>query len=181
MKKNIGSVIGLYPAPLAVIGTKVKGKPNWVLVGHMGIMGHNRIMVSLASAHYTNEGIKETNTLSVNIVNEALLPKADHVGCISGAKTDKSNIFEYEIAENGAPIIKSAPICMACTVEDIYKTEGFDNFILKIDSTFVEEDFLGEKDRINYHELKPVLFEMPTYEYLRTGDVIGNCMKIGKE
>ncbi|WP_288183431.1 hypothetical protein [uncultured Sporomusa sp.] len=29
--------------------------------------------------------------------------------------------------------------------------------------------------------LKPVLFEMPTYEYLRTGDVIGKCMSFGKE
>ncbi len=35
--------------------------------------------------------------------------------------------------------------------------------------------------KINYHTLKPVLFEMPTYEYLRTGEVIGNCMSLGKE
>ena len=26
--------------------------------------------------------------------------------------------------------------------------------------------------------LKPVLFEMPTYEYLRTGDVIGKYMNL---
>lgn len=181
MKKNIGSAIGLYPTPLVVVGTMVEGKPNWVLAGHVGIMGHNRIMMSLASAHYTNKGIKETKALSVNIVDEALLPKADQAGCVSGAKTDKSKMFEYETAENGALMIKEAPLCMECTVEDIYNTEGFDNFILKIDNTFVEEKLLNEKGKINYHDLKPVLFEMPTYEYLRTGEIIGNCMKIGKE
>ena len=59
MKKNIGSVLGLYPTPLVVIGAMTGEKPNWVLAGHVGIMGHNRIMVSLAKAHYTNQGIKE--------------------------------------------------------------------------------------------------------------------------
>ena len=33
--------------------------PNYVLVGHVGIIGHDRIMVSLAKPHYTNQGIKE--------------------------------------------------------------------------------------------------------------------------
>lgn len=32
----------------------------------------------------------------------------------------------------------------------------------------------------DYRVLKPVLFEMPTYEYLKTGDVIGKCMSFGK-
>ena len=36
-------------------------------------------------------------------------------------------------------------------------------------------------ETINYRSLKPVLFEMPTYEYLRTGDVIGKCMSFGKQ
>lgn len=31
MKKNIGSVLGLYPMPLVTVGAMVEGKPNWVL------------------------------------------------------------------------------------------------------------------------------------------------------
>lgn len=34
--------------------------------------------------------------------------------------------------------------------------------------------------KIDYGKLKPVLFEMPTYEYLRTGEVIGRCMTLGR-
>lgn len=181
MKKNIGSVLGLYPSPLVVVGTMVNGKPNWVLVGHLGIMGHDHIMVSLAKSHFTNQGIKETKLLSVNIVDEALLKKADYVGCVSGAKVDKSEVFEYSTGEAGAPMITASPLTMECSVEDIYDTKGFDNFILKIENTYVEETVLNEAGKINYHELKPVLFEMPTYEYLKTGDVIGKCMSFGKD
>ena len=128
MKKNIGNSLALYPTPLVVVGTMVNGKPNYVLVGHVGIIGHDRIMVSLAKPHYTNQGIKETRALTVNIVDEAMLPKADRTGCVSGNKTDKSEMFAYHTEGTGAP----------------------------------------------------VLFEMPTYEYLRTGDVIGKCMNISK-
>ena len=84
MKKDLGSVLALYPTPLVVVGTMVNGKPNWVLVGHVGIMGHDHIMVSLAKPHYTNQGIKETKALSVNVVDEDMLKKADYAGCVSG-------------------------------------------------------------------------------------------------
>ena len=88
MKKNLGNALALYPTPLVVVGTMVNGKPNWVLVGHLGIMGHDHVMVSLAKPHYTNQGIKETKALSINIVDEALLPLADRAGCVSGSKED---------------------------------------------------------------------------------------------
>ena len=97
MKKNLGNALALYPTPLVVVGTMVNGKPNWVLVGHLGIMGHDHVMVSLAKPHYTNQGIKETKALSINIVDEALLPLADKAGCVSGSKEDKSQLFAYTI------------------------------------------------------------------------------------
>lgn len=181
MKKNIGSALALYPTPLVVVGTMVEGKPNWVLVGHIGIMGHDRVMVSLAKPHFTNAGIKETKALSINIVDQALLKKADYVGCVSGVKTDKSQVFDYEIGETGTPMITDAPLTMECSVEDIYDTQGFDNFVLKIDNTFVDEELLNGEEKINYAKFKPVLFEMPTYEYLTTGEVLGKCMQLGKE
>lgn len=178
MKKNLGSVLALYPTPVTVVGTMIDNKPNWLLVAHIGIMGHDRIMVSCAKPHYTNQGIKETGKLSVNIIDESLLKKADYVGCVSGKKVDKSEVFNYEMGENGAPIIKDSPVSMECTVLDNYETETFDNFILKIENTYAEENVIGEDGKIDYNELKPVLFEMPTYQYLLTGKVIGKCMKM---
>ena len=159
MKKNIGKSLALYPTPLVVVGTMVHGRPNYVLVGHVGIIGHDRIMVSLAKPHYTNQGIKETKALTVNIVDEAMLKKADRTGCVSGNKVDKSEMFQFHTEGTG---------------------EGFESFICKIDGVYAEESVLNEAGKIDYHTLKPVLFEMPTYEYLRTGDVIGKCMNLDK-
>ncbi|HIQ75531.1 MAG TPA: flavin reductase family protein [Candidatus Cottocaccamicrobium excrementipullorum] len=181
MKKNIGNALALYPTPLVVVGAMVDGKPNWLLVGHLGIIGHDHVMVSLASAHYTNQGIKANKKLSINIVDEAMLAKADRSGCVSGSKEDKSTLFDYITDDAGVPMIVQAPVTMVCSVEDIYETKGFESFICTIDATYAEESVLNEAGRIDYHTLKPVLFEMPTYEYLLTGDVIGKCMSYGKE
>lgn len=181
MKKNIGSALALYPTPAVVIGAMNGEKPTWTLVAHVGIIGHDRILVSLASAHFINEFIKSGKKLSVNIVDEGMLPETDYVGSVSGAKVDKSTVFEYELGEAGAPVIKKAPLTMECSVVDVYNTQGFESFICTIDSTYVEEEYLNEAGKINYHTLKPVLFEFPTYEYLKTGEVIGKCLSFKKD
>ena len=179
MKKEIGNTLALYPTPLVIVGAMVDGKPNWLLAGHVGIIGHDHVMVSLASSHYTNKGIKENKKLSINLVDEALLPEADYSGCVSGSKEDKSTLFDYVVDDTGVPMISLAPVSMVCSVEDIYNTKGFESFICTIDATYAEENVLNEAAKLDYRALKPVLFEMPTYEYLRTGDVIGKCMSYG--
>lgn len=181
MKKQIGNTLALYPTPLVVVGAMVAGKPNWLLAGHVGIIGHDHVMVSLASSHYTNKGIKENKKISVNLVDEALLPEADYSGCVSGSKEDKSTLFDYVVDDTGVPMIQAAPVTMVCSVENVYETKGFESFICTIDATYAKENVLDEAGRINYRALKPVLFEMPTYEYLRTGDVIGKCMSYGRK
>ena len=136
MKKNIGSVLALYPTPTVVVGTMIEDKPTWLLAGHVGIIGHDRILVSLFNKHHTNQGIINTGRLSINIVDEALLPRADYVGITSGAKTDKSQVFAWHPGKGGTPVIDDSPL---------------------------------------------VLFEMPTYSYLRTGEMIGKCTTLGKK
>ena len=180
-KQNIGSVLALYPKPMTVIGAEVNGKVNWLVVGHTGIIGHDRILVSMSKSHYTNQGIKESKKLSVNLVSRGILPKADYVGSVSGASVDKSTVFEYHWGENGTPVIDASPLTMECDVVDIYETEGFDNFICSIANTYAAPDVLDDKGKLDYTRLKPVLFEFPTYSYLATGEVIGKCLNLDKQ
>ncbi|HIT60264.1 MAG TPA: hypothetical protein IAC33_03245 [Candidatus Fimousia stercorigallinarum] len=77
-------------------------------------------------------------------------------------------------------MIAQSPVTMVCSVEEIYETKGFENFICTIDATYAEESVLIADQKIDYPTLKPILFEMPTYEYLKTGDVISKCMSFGK-
>ena len=85
------------------------------------------------------------------------------MGCLSGNKTDKSQAFAWTSGENGAPMIDAAKVSMECVVEDIYDLQSFDNFICRITGTYVEEEILTEKDKIDYRKFKPALFQFPTY------------------
>ncbi|MBR1736063.1 MAG: flavin reductase family protein, partial [Firmicutes bacterium] len=144
MKKNIGSQLALYPMPVTVIGAMNGDKPTWTLVAHVGIIGHDRVLVSLAASHFINGIIKKNNKLSINIVGESILPEANYVGSTSGIKTDKSEVFDFTLGDTGTPVINKAPLCLECTVDDIYNTPDFESFICTIDNTYVEEEHLTE-------------------------------------
>lgn len=98
----------------------------------------------------------------------------------------KQHYTNQGIRENGTlfvNLVNEAILSQAdyvCSVAD-YDTEGFDNFILKIINTYAEETILNERGKVDFQKLSPVLFDMPNYEYLRTGTVIGSCLKLDKE
>ena len=162
-KKNIGNLLALYPKPMTVVGAEVEGKVNWLVVGHTGIIGHDRILVSMSKNHHTNQGIRKSKKLSINLVSREMLPKADYVGSVSGASVDKSNVFDYHWGV------------------DIYETEGFDNFICSVANTYAAPEVLDGNGKLDYTRLKPVLFEFPTYSYMATGEIIGKCLNLDKQ
>ncbi len=179
-KVNIGNRIALYPSLVTVVGAEVNGKVNWLLVSHTGLIAHNRIMVSMSQKHYTNRGIIASRKLSINLVDRNMLPKADYVGSVSGSEVNKSKVFEFHMGRNGSPIIDASPLSMELDVVDVYRAEGFDNFICSVANTYARPDILDSKGKLDYNTLKPVLFEFPTYSYLATGEVIGKCLRLEK-
>ncbi len=46
--------------------------------------------------------------------------------------------------------------------------------------THVNENMLDTIGKIDYDKFKLILFEMPTYRSIKTGDIIGNCIEFGK-
>ena len=177
-KKNIGAALALYPSPVIVVGAMINDKPTWTLVAHAGTVAHSHLMVSLAQAHYINQGIIETGKLSVNVVDESWLARADKMGTTSGSKTDKSEAFAWTMGENGAPLIDEAKVSIECKVDGNHEVDHFDNFFCRILATYADETVLYEQGKLNYHTFKPVLFEFPTYEYFVTGEKAGNCAKM---
>ena len=49
------------------------------IVAHVGIIGHDRILVSMSDKHYTNLGIIESKKLSVNLVDKEMLNPANRI------------------------------------------------------------------------------------------------------
>ena len=53
-KTNLGSRLALYPMPVTVVGTMDGDKPEWLQIDHVGIIGHNRVLLSMFNKHHTN-------------------------------------------------------------------------------------------------------------------------------
>lgn len=180
MKTNIGSVVGLYPTPVTVIGTVVDGRTNWINIAHVGVIGVDLMMLSIGKTHFSNKGIRKHKTCSINLVHEDLLLAADYVGIHSGKSVDKSEIFPYYYGElENAPLIENAKVAMACIVEDIYETMNHDNFIVRPVHTYVETDCLNDSGGIDFEKASPILFEMSNRQYLSVGKVLGTCWSLG--
>lgn len=183
MQKDIGSVMGLYPTPVTVCGTVVDGRVNFLTIAHVGVVEHGTLLISVDTNHeFTMRGILENKTVSVSLVNRPMLAAADYCGIAKGAKTDKSGVFKHHFGElKTAPIIDDAPVSMECRVLDIVKVGAFNNFILKPVHTYVQEEFLDARGKIDYEKVSPVLFEFQNAQYLSTGNVIGKCWNYGKK
>lgn len=110
MKKNIGQKLALYPTPATVVGTVVAdGKVNWLLIAHIGIVSHSKLLLSVHSSHHSVKAIDEQHKLSVNIIDETFVAAADYTGTVSGAKVDKSDIFPIMLARQACPSSSSRP------------------------------------------------------------------------
>lgn len=176
MKRNIGSKLALYPTPVVVVGAMNGDEPTWTLVAHTGIPSHSKVMVSLAGAHFINGCIKQAGVLSVNVVDASWLAKADYCGSVSGARQSKADVFAWTAGEAGAPLIDDARLSMECRVEDVYEIDHFENFICSVAGTYADDAVVTKDGRVDVAALSPVLFEMPTYTYLRTGGKVADCL-----
>ena len=183
MQKDLGSVMGLYPTPVTIVGVKGDDKVNFLVIAHVGVVDHGHLLVSIDKAHgYTDAIIKKNRQLSVSLVSQDMLIAADYCGIAKGADSDKSTVFKYHFGEiENAPIIDDAPVSMACEVIDSIEVGEFTNYILNPVHTYVQEEILNDKGKIDYVKAKPVLFEFQSAQYMSTGDVIGRCWVMGKE
>ena len=179
MKKNIGNYNACFPTPIVVVGAMVNGRPNWFEVAWVGIGDRDIITMSVTPTHKTCEGIFAEKKLSISLVDQPMLQKADYVGIVSGSKVDKSEVFPWEKGELGTPVPTEAPVVMECELLDTYTQHGMNLLVCRVKHTYVEEDLLDEKGKPDFAKLKPVLFE-PRFNYLLTGDVLGPCIQLGK-
>ena len=183
MMKDIGAVMGLYPTPLTVVGLMNGDRVNFLTIAHVGVVEHGTLLISVDKVHgFSDAGIRENKVVSVSLVNRGMLEAADYCGIVKGAQTDKSGVFKYHFGElEKAPILDDAPVSMECRVIDQLEVGNFTNYILKPIHTYVQEECLNERGKIDYEKVSPVLFEFQSAQYLSTGTVIGPCWKMGKD
>ena len=184
MQKDIGSVMGLYPTPVTVCGTVVEGgRVNFLAIAHVGVVEHGHLLVSIDKSHELSDaGIAANKSVSVSLVTRDMIEAADWCGIAKAAKTDKSGAFAHHFDDvAGAPVIDCAPLCMTCEVVDSIEVGSFHNYILKPVHTYVQEEYLTSKGKVDYAKMSPVLFEFSSGQYLECGGVIGQCWHEGRD
>ena len=183
-KIKIGAKTFLYPMPITLVGANVVGKPNFLTIAYCGIVQHNPAMiaVTLGKAHYTNAGIKENKTFSVNIPSEEMVVITDYCGIVSGKNVDKSILFTTFYGElKTAPMIRECPINLECKLAQTLDFGGIDEiFIGEIVEAYAEGKYLtnGLPD---IKKIKPIIFSMHDNNYWKIGDHLGRAWNIGRE
>ena len=75
----------------------------------------NPTLLHIRAIHQFQSGVT-TKKFSINLIDESFVAQADYCGTVSGAKVDKSGVFEYHLGEAGTPVIEKSPLVMECEV-----------------------------------------------------------------
>lgn len=182
-KKKIRPSPYLFPMPTVLIGANVNGKPNFVTIAFCGSLQYKPPMLVISSGknHYTNIGIRENNTFSVNTPSIEMVEVTDYIGTKSGKQIDKSNLFEifYGDLEN-APMISEAPVNHECKVVNIIDLRSTNDIIIgEIVQTYVNEECItnGKPD---IQKIQPILFSGFDANYMKVGDILARAYKVGR-
>lgn len=186
MKKiKTGAKTFLYPMPTTLVGANVNGKPNYLAVAYCGIVQTSPPMIAIAlkESRYTNAGIKENGTFSVNLPSAGMVKVTDYCGLVSGRNVDKSKLFSTFYGElKTAPMIKECPVNLECKLIQALDYGGsHDIFIGE-----VVEAYAGEQYTTNglpdIKKVNPILLSsIYDKNYWKVGEYLGKAWKIGEE
>ena len=170
------------PMPCSLVGAKVDGKPNYLTVAWFSMVNPDPPYVGVAmnKAHYTNAGVKENKTFSVNIPSVQMAEVMDYCGIVSGKNVDKSGLFEtfYGKLET-APMIQQCPFSAECRLVQTVDLPAEEVFIGEIVATYCEESCLTEGVP-DLKKINPLVLLLPDRKYVALGQDIGAAWKMGK-
>ncbi|MDJ0667237.1 MAG: flavin reductase family protein [Desulfobacterales bacterium] len=179
----IGPVNALYPMPTTLVGTMVKGKPNFLAVAHVGILNHGHpqyLSIGLHKSHYSNAGIHANRTFSICLPSANLMVETDYCGIMTGKKTDKAALFDVFYGElETAPMIRECPLNMEMKLHDVLAFEAHEIFVGELVQTYAADD-VHRNGVVDIQRLQPLLFDMASKKYWALGETLGACWGAGK-
>lgn len=181
-KEKIGNNF-FIPMPVVLVGAQVDGRANFMTVGWCSRVNAAPPMIACAigNSHFTPKGIAETKTFSVNIPPRSLVEKTDYCGIVSGAKTDKSEVFEifYGGLET-APMISECPVTIECSLVRTVPLQTNSIYIGEIAGVYADGRVI-KNGKADFTEIDPVFLTMPDNNYWSLGDHAGDAWKAGRK
>jgi flavin reductase (DIM6/NTAB) family NADH-FMN oxidoreductase RutF len=166
--------------PTTLIGATVKEEPNFITIAHVGIMDPGSISLGMSKARYTNAGIKQYGTFSVNLPPAEMVKETDYCGLVSGRRVDKTKLFNVFYGKlKTAPMIAECSISMECKLTNVVDFPKHDIFIGEIVATYAEEAVLTD-GVVDYSKVQPFFFTMNDNGYWRLGERFAQAWSVGK-
>ena len=182
-KKKLGPGNFIYPLPTTIVGSLVNGKSNYAAIAYCGVFQNRPPMLSVAigRAKYTNLGIKENKTFSVNIPPEGMAEVTDYLGLVSGRNVDKSVLFEtFYGALKTAPMIKECAINMELKLFQMIDIGGTNEvFIGEVVEAYADDEYLTS-GLLDISKIKPIIFCRHDNSYWKVGERLGSAWSVGK-
>jgi flavin reductase (DIM6/NTAB) family NADH-FMN oxidoreductase RutF len=172
-----------YPMPCVLVGANVGGKPNYLTIANFSAVSIKPayLVVSINKAHFSNSGIKENGTFSVNVPSAAMADATDYCGLVSGKDNDKSTAFETFYGKlKTAPMIKECPYNVECKLIQIVDLPANELFVGEIITAYSDERCL-KNGHPDLRLITPFILSMPERKYLALGAEVGPAWEMGKK
>ena len=172
--------------PVAMVGTNVNDKPNFMTVAWHGVANADPLMIAVAIRphRHTYKGIKQNMTFSLIVPSTDHIKETDYCGIFSGDKVNKVDVCKFEVFYGklkNAPMIEQCPVNIECKVVHIL-TLGTHAFVIgQVEAVHVSEDCMtgGKPDA---EKIKPFLYVLGTArEYKSLGGRLAQAYTVGKE
>ena len=183
MHTNLGAVCALYPMPVTLVGAVVDGRPNFLAVAHVGILNNappQYLTVSLKKFRHTSGGIRQSGMFSICLPPKSQVAAVDYLGIVSGAKVDKSKIFDVFYGELGkAPMIRQCPVNMELSLHDVIDLPAHEVFVGRLIATHAAPEVL-DRGKIDLEKVAPMLFDYASGWYYSLGEPVAPCWEAGR-
>jgi flavin reductase (DIM6/NTAB) family NADH-FMN oxidoreductase RutF len=172
--------------PALLIGANVDGKPNFMTVAWGGVANGEPPMISIAIRHqrYTQKGIRQNLTFSVNIPSTDLVRETDYCGSVSGSKVDKAEVCQFKVFYGklgSAPLIEQCPVNLECKVVHILDLGSHSLIVGRVEETHISDNCLTD-GKPDVNKIRPLIYARdPARQYLDFGKVVAKAYSIGQE
>ncbi|MBM2825127.1 MAG: flavin reductase domain protein, FMN-binding [Dehalococcoidales bacterium] len=176
----------LYPTPVVMVGANVNGKPNFMTVAWCGIANSEPPMVAVGIRHsrYTDIGIRQNMTFSVNVPSTDLARETDYCGIASGAKANKTEVCQFKVFYGklvNAPLIEQCPVNLECKVVHLLDLGSHTLVVGRIEESYVSENCLTD-GKPDISKIKPLIYMMaPARQYRAFGEVVAKAHSVGQD
>jgi flavin reductase (DIM6/NTAB) family NADH-FMN oxidoreductase RutF len=172
-----------FPMPVAVLGTRYKGRPNFMAVAWLTRVSFKppQIAVAVGRSHASAVSIVSNGCFSLSFPNRQQLVATDYVGLVSGSTVDKSAVFPVFLGEqHGAPMAANCPVTMECRLAASLELPTSTLFVGEVVKVYTDEEYMSE-GTVDLRKTDPLLLSMPDNHYWPLGAVsIGKAWSAGR-